>query len=69
MLRIGPIDAALLRLTVAPDATNALDVPPQVQANRLLSLPTTRIGAVIGRLSDGEMVELNRLLAVVIGLA
>lgn len=62
-------DAPLLRLTVIPDAANGLKVPSQVQVNRLLSLPTARVGATIGRLAEGALVELNRLLAVVLGLA
>jgi len=62
-------DAPLLRLTVTPTKTNGLKVRSQVQVNRLLSLPSDKIGSPIGRLSDREMVELNRLLAVIIGLA
>jgi mRNA interferase MazF len=63
------VDAPLLRLTVEPDVANGLNKPSQVQANRLLSLPTAKVGPVIGRLSERELDELNRLLAVVIGLA
>jgi mRNA interferase MazF len=62
-------DAPLLRLTLEAAARNGLKVRSQVQVNRLLSLPTTKVGPAIGRLSDRELVELNRLLAVVIGLA
>lgn len=62
-------DAPLLRLTVEPTAENGLKVRSQVQVNRLLSLPLEKLGPVIGRLSDSEIIELNRLLAVVIGLA
>lgn len=62
-------DAPLLRLTLEPTAGNGLKVPSQIQVNRLLSLPTEKIGPAIGRLSDMEIVELNRLLAVAIGLA
>jgi len=62
-------DAPLLRLTVEPSANNGLKARSQVQVNRLLSLPSTKVGSPIGRLSDREIVELNRLLAVVIGLA
>lgn len=62
-------DAPLLRLTVEPAASNGLKVRSQVQVNRLLSLPSDKVSPAIGRLSDGELVELNRLLAVVIGLA
>jgi len=62
-------DAPLLRLTVEPTADNGLKVLSQVQVNRLLSLPANKVGPPIGRLSDREIVELNRLLALVIGLA
>lgn len=62
-------DAPLLRLTVEPTADNGLKVVSQVQVNRLLSLPANKVGPPIGRLSDREIVELNRLLALVIGLA
>ena len=62
-------DAPLLRLTVPPTPDNGLRVTSQVQVNRILSLPVTRIGSPIGRLTDQQLVELNRLLALVIGLA
>ncbi len=62
-------DAPLLRLTIEPTADSGLKVRSQVQVNRLLSLPSNKVGPAIGRLSDREIVELNRLLAVVIGLA
>jgi mRNA interferase MazF len=62
-------DAPLLRLNVEPTADSGLKVVSQVQVNRLLSLPSNNVGSPIGRLSDREIVELNRLLAVVIGLA
>lgn len=62
-------DAPLLRLTLKPTEHNGLRAPSQVKINRLVSLPCKRIGSLIGRLSDQETIELNRLLAVVIGLA
>ena len=48
---------------------NGLNKPSQVQANRILSLLTATVGPVIGRLTERELDELDRLLAVVIGLA
>lgn len=63
------LDAPLLRPTILPAADNGLKAASQVQLNRLLSLPKPRVGGVIGRLSDNQISELNRLLAVVIGLA
>jgi mRNA interferase MazF len=62
-------DAPLLRLTLQPSSENGLKVASQIQVNRLLSLPADKVGSTIGRLSDQEIVELNRLLALVIGLA
>lgn len=62
-------DAPILRLTLEPSETNGLKIHSQVQINRLVSLPSKKIGPAIGRLTDQEIVELNRLLAVVIGLA
>ncbi|MFO7641894.1 MAG: type II toxin-antitoxin system PemK/MazF family toxin [Candidatus Competibacteraceae bacterium] len=62
-------DAPLLRLTVEPTPENGLGLTSQVQINRILTLPVTKVGPVIGRLTDQQQVELNRLLALVIGLA
>lgn len=63
------LDAPLLRLTIKPKPGNGLRKTSQVQINRILTLSTEKIGRTIGRISDRELVELNRLLAVVIGLA
>lgn len=62
-------DAPLLRLTITPTPDNGLRTTSQVQVNRILTLPVTKLGPVIGRLTDQQLVELNRLLALVIGLA
>ena len=63
------VDAPLLRLTIKPAASNGLKKPSQVQANKILTLRIKRIGQTIGRLSEKQMLELNRLLAMIIGLA
>lgn len=62
-------DAPLLRLTITPTPDNGLLSTSQVQVNRILTLPVAKTGPPIGRLTDQQLVELNRLLAVVIGLA
>ena len=62
-------DAPLLRLTIEPDESNGLKATSQVQTNRIVTIRTDKIGATIGRLNDQQQVELNRLLALVIGLA
>ena len=62
-------DAPLLRLTIEPEASNGLERTSQVQTNRIVTIRTEKIGATIGRLNDQQQVELNRLLALAIGLA
>lgn len=62
-------DAPLLRLTIEPAPDNGLHYTSQVQINRILTLPVAKVGPAIGRLTDQQLVELNRLLALVIGLA
>lgn len=62
-------DAPLLRLTIQPSPGNGLKHVSQIQTNRIVTLRTERIGSTIGRLDHSELVELNRLLALAIGLA
>ncbi len=62
------VDAPLLRLTIRPTPGNGLKKVSQVQANRILTLPTEKVGQRIGQLTETEITALNRMLAIVIGL-
>ena len=62
-------DAPLLRLQLEPTEQNGLQQPSQIMVDKLFTARTDKIGKVIGRLSDQELVALNRLLAFVIGIA
>jgi len=62
------VDAPLLRLTINPTEVNGLKKPSQVQVNRILTLPTEKVGQYIGQLTETEIATLNRILAIVIGL-
>jgi len=62
-------DAPLLRLAVEPTPENGLNTATQIQTSRIVTLRSQRIGKTIGRLADDQLVELNRLLALAIGLA
>jgi len=61
-------DAPLLRMTVGESGAG-LARPTQVMADKLVTVRRSKIGRVIGRLSEPDLVALNRLLAFVIGLA
>jgi len=62
-------DAPLLRMTIEPSPENGLQKPSQIMVDKLQTVRRERIAQVIGKLSDNELLELNRLLAMVVGLA
>jgi len=62
-------DAPLLRHTVEPSAANGLRVTSQVQIDRTVSPPRTKVGPTIGHLRQEEMETITRLLALFLGIA
>jgi mRNA interferase MazF len=62
-------DAPLYRVTIEPAATNGLDAVSQVMVDKVLAFRRAKCGPVIGHLSGTEMIVLNNMLSVMIGLA
>ena len=62
-------DAPLYRLTVEPAAANGLRAVSQVMVDKVLAYPRAKCGLAIGRLSAADMLVLNTMLSVMIGLA
>ena len=62
-------DAPLYRLTLEPTAGNGLRAVSQVMVDKVLAYPRAKCGPVIGRLSPKDMLALNNMLLVMIGLA
>jgi mRNA interferase MazF len=62
-------DAPLLRLTLEPNTANGLQKASQIMVDKLLTVRREKVGDTIGRLSDKQLAELNRLLALVVGIA
>ena len=62
-------DAPLYRLTLEPTAGNGLRAVSQVMVDKVLAYPRANCGPVIGRLSPQDMLALNNMLLVMIGLA
>jgi mRNA interferase MazF len=62
-------DAPLYRLTVEPAPANGLKAVSQVMVDKVLAYPRAKCGPVIGHLSGTEMLVLNNMLSVMIGLA
>jgi mRNA interferase MazF len=63
------VAASLARIAIAPSPFNGLRIPSQVMADKVTSVPRTKLGHRIGRLSDADMVRLDRALIVFLGLA
>jgi mRNA interferase MazF len=62
-------DAPDFRVTIDPSADNGLRYTSQVMADKPVTLRRERIGRVIGRLGDRDMVRLGVALAFALGLA
>ena len=63
------VDAPLYRLLVNPLEANGLKMPSQIMIDKILALPRHKCGAVIGALDQANLVALNAMLSVIIGLA
>ncbi|MFP5460841.1 MAG: type II toxin-antitoxin system PemK/MazF family toxin [Gammaproteobacteria bacterium] len=61
--------APLLRLTLEPAPSNGLLRRSQVMVDKVVAVRRDRCTPPIGRLSDDELVALDRMLALVLGLA
>ncbi len=63
------VDAPLLRLTVAPDAGNGLRQPSQIMVDKAMTVMRGKIGRILGRVNPDTMLEVERRLAVFLGIA
>ena len=63
------IDAPLLRITVQPNAENGLKKPSQVMVDKTLTVKRDKVGQAFGRIDADTMVQIERCLAVFLGIA
>ncbi len=64
-----PTDAPLFRLRVEPSPKNGLKASCNLMADKITTVPRTKIGSRVGRLDDEDIVRLNRAILVFLGLA
>jgi mRNA interferase MazF len=64
-----PTDAPLFRLPVSPDARNGLSQPSRLMVDKITTVPRASLGDRLGRLSDDDLVRLDRAIVVFLGLA
>ena len=63
------LEAPLIRVSVAPDAANGLKKPSQVMVDRAMTVKRERLGPVFGVAGAAAMIEVERSLAVFLGIA
>ena len=62
-------DAPLIRVTLEPNAENGLTKKSQVMIDKAVTISRKKIGAAIGSLDSVSMQEIDRCLAVFLGIA
>jgi mRNA interferase MazF len=62
-------DAPMVRMDLAPAPGNGLRMPSQIMVDKAVTVPRGRIGGVIGRLAEVELLAVTQALAVFLGFA
>ena len=63
------VAAPLLRITVQPSAENGLQKPSQAMVDKAMTVKRDKVSAAFGRMDATAMVEVDRCLAVFLGIA
>ena len=64
-----PTEAPLFRLPIEPNASNGLRTPCRLMVDKITTVPRSKIGPLIGRLDDEDVLRLNRAVLLFLGLA
>lgn len=62
-------EAPLYRLSLTPNEANGLQAPSQVMLDKIVAVRRDKCGKMIGRLDEEALITLNRMLALVVGIA
>lgn len=63
------VAAPLLRITIEPSVENGLQKPSQVMIDKALSVKRDKLGEAFGHIDTDTMVQVERCLAVFLGIA
>jgi mRNA interferase MazF len=63
------VPAPLLRVTIEPSAENGLHKPSQVMVDKAMTVKRDKVGPAFGRIDADALVEVERCLAVFLGIA
>ena len=63
------VEAPLLRVIIVPDSSNGLEKESQVMIDKAMTIKREKIGPVFGRINPDTLMEVERCLAVFLGIA
>lgn len=63
------VSAPLLRVAVQPSANNGLQKPSQVMVDKAITVKREKVGPAFGRIEADALLEVERCLAVFLGIA
>ena len=63
------VTAPLLRITVQPTTDNGLQRPSQVMVDKAMTVMRDKVGTTFGRIDTAVLTEVERCLAVFLGIA
>ncbi len=63
------VSAPLLRVTVQSSAENGLQKPSQIMVDKAMTVKRDKLGPAFGRIDADTLVEVERCLAVFLGIA
>src|SRR5262245_53257887 len=62
-------DTLAVRPRIEPNKLNGLRAPSQVMIDKIAAVPRAKLSTRIGKLTDADMLQVNRALIVFLGLA
>lgn len=68
-LTTEPIDVPSVRPMVEPNERNGLRKPSRLMADKIMTVPKSKLGGYLGRLDRDDIVRLNRAVMMFLGLA
>ena len=63
------VNAPLFRINLIPNNENGLNKPCQIMVDKPMTVKREKIGALIGKIDDAVMLQVNRAIVVWMGLA
>ena len=64
-----PTEAPLFRIVVEPSELNGLTADSRFMVDKITTVPRSKLGRRLGRLSDADLLRLNQAMLVFLGLA